>query len=335
MTQGDLRSAGGGAADALLADGGCISNPALHPLLQRRARRIALFLNFQTPLASREAWDPTLRPPTGSDCSEELPALFGCILDTSAWSFQRNAVFPAEDLARVACALQDAAADGRGAVATLEHVTISNAWWGIPAGHKVTITWCYLSAAPAWVARLPADVAARLRPNGGDPLLGPAFPHFGTLDLSLQPRQVNLLNSLVAWTMMEHRQLFQDLLEWKDEQAPADELAGRREKDGGRLRRGARVGGASAVPRLAAGAGRVAAQAIASALLGARHGNGDGNGAKPSAAEPQAPSETPSEDAVGRKMGDSDGSDAQSRTLRARRAIVDAFKRVRGLLPSG
>jgi hypothetical protein len=195
----------------LLADGGCLTNPAVHPLLQRGATRLVVFLNYQTKLATRAQWDPRARVPTGADCSEEFPSLFGCVMDTAAWCFQRNAVFPPEDLVRVACALQDAAATGAGAVVTMRHVTVANPWFGIPAGHACTVTWCYLTAAPAWAAQLPAETAARLA-DANDAELGPTFPHFGTLDLSLSPTQVNLLHSLCTWTVMSHADQFRAAL---------------------------------------------------------------------------------------------------------------------------
>ncbi len=125
------------ATEFLYADGGCVANPALISLLQRRVARIVLFCNFQTPLRPRSQWDAYSRPPTPADISEEIPAFFGLVMDSAAWSFARNAVFPRADFARVVAALQDAGAAGGGAVATLEHVTVANSWWGIPAGQRV------------------------------------------------------------------------------------------------------------------------------------------------------------------------------------------------------
>ena len=205
--------------DMLIADGGCVANPAVQSLLQRGAERVVLFLNYQTPLAPRSVWDPHARPPTAADVSEELPALFGfdhtCeedawltkLVHTAAWSFHHNAVFEPSGLPRVASALQDAAAAGAGAVVTMEHVTVANQWYGLPAGRVVTVTWVYLSAAPAWVDRLPEALQSRLR-DPKDAELGPSFPHLGTLDLALSPTQVNLLTHLVSWVMHAHAHHF-------------------------------------------------------------------------------------------------------------------------------
>ena len=308
--------------EMLLADGGCITNPALHPLLQRGAKRCVVFLNFQTPLAARSAWDPSARAPTGADCSEELPALFGCVLDTPAWCFARNAVFPPADLQRVACALQDAAARGRGCVATVEHSTVANAWWGIEAGHKVSVTWCYLSQASAWVDQLPSETRARLV-DPKDAELGPSFPHFGTLDLSLSVVQVNLLHSLASWTVHENAAEFAGAL--RSEARGAEE--GAREGTPGAAQtdqwgmpdilrgRGAGAQPASGARSRVAAAGRVAARAIAAAILGATS-----SGPAP-AAEDGAEAEA--------------ASGAATPAERARRAFASAFVRFKGLLPSG
>ena len=315
-------------SDMLLADGGCLTNPAIHPLLQRGATRLVCFVNYQTPLAPRAVWDPTQRLPTGADISEELPSLFGCVLDTSAWCFQRNAVFPLSDLARVGVALQDAAAGGTGAVVTLRHVTVKNAWFGIPAGLEVTVTWCYLHACPAWAAALPPDVAARLA-DANDTELGPLFPHFGTLDLSLTPTQVNLLHSLCTWTVMQHANQFRGAL------GAAASHAGH--GDGGNGKAGAHTRGAGHVHQRpdkagaanlgarsrVASAGRLAARALAATLLGARRrSRGGADGALAQDTEPGA------KDADG-----AEGEAVVASSSRAREALSAAFATLKGVLP--
>jgi hypothetical protein len=311
-------------SDMLLADGGCITNPAIHPLLQRGATRLVCFVNYQTPLAPRSAWDPQQRLPTGADISEELPSLFGCVLDTSAWCFQRNAVFPLSDLARVAGALQEAAAAGTGAVVTLRHVTIGNSWFGIPAGHEVSVTWCYLTACPAWAASLPADVAARLG-DVADTELGPAFPHFGTLDLSLTPTQVNLLHSLCTWTVMQHAHQFRGALGDLAAAATSHGDGSNHGKAGSHPRGGALekqradkgpAGNPGARSRVAS-AGRLAARALAATLLGARRrSRGGADGVAGEVAEPK----------------DADEPVATSPS-RAREALTAAFATLKGVLP--
>jgi hypothetical protein len=263
------------ATEFLYADGGCVANPALISLLQRRVARVVLFCNFQTPLKPRGEWDPFVRPPTPSDISEEIPSFFGMVLDSAAWSFARNAVFARTDFPRVVAALQDAAAAGAGAVATLELVTVANSWWGIPAGQRVTVTWCYLAAAPAWAERLPPALGARLR-DPKDALFGTTFPHFGTMDLALAPPQVNLLHQLSAWVVVANADAFRAAL--APQVAPAADA--RRE---GLAAQGAglqaapplRGGGARAGGRAGGGRGVAVAAAAAAAALAAAAGSAD------------------------------------------------------------
>jgi len=331
--------------EMLLADGGCLTNPAVHPLLQRGLTRLVVFLNFQTPMAPRSAWDPRLRPPTGADCSEELPALFGCTLDTGAWSFLHNAVFPAADLARLVCALQDADAGGRGAVVTLEHVTVANSWWGIPAGRRVTVTWCYLGAAAEWAARLPAETAAKIRPpvaspeRGGekaDALLTPAFPHYGTLDLSLAPRQVNLLHSLCDWTVREHAaELREVLLPRKGDRTGGQAPRPPREEQSTSFTKSARMllsqSAGTATSRVAA-AGRLGARLIAGVLLSMMPGGRRGSPAEVvEAAVENAPPEEKEEAAALEQEASLAVAAAEPR----RGPLEAALRIVRNVLPSG
>ena len=51
----------------LLADGGCVENLGIMPLLQRRMASIVLFDSTSSPLANRSAWDPYARAPASGD----------------------------------------------------------------------------------------------------------------------------------------------------------------------------------------------------------------------------------------------------------------------------
>ena len=249
----------------LYADGGCVMNPALISLIQRRVRRVVAFCNFQTRLRTRAEWDPYARAPTPADISEEVPSFFGMALDSAAWCFARNAVFAQADFAPVVAALQDAAAAGRGAVATVELETVANAWWGIPAGQRVTVTWCYLAAAPEWAAQLPPATAARLT-DAKDAQFGPTFPHYGTMDLALAPPQVNLLHEMCSWVVTENADAFRAA--FLPERAPRDDAPppppraqGLRDDRG----RGPLAGGRAAPGGRTAVAAAAAAAAVAAA----------------------------------------------------------------------
>jgi hypothetical protein len=257
------------------------------------------------------------------------------VLDTGAWSFIHNAVFPPADLPRLACALQDAVAAGGGGVVTLEHVTVPNSWWGIAGGRRVSVTWVYLSAAPQWAALLPAETAARLAPAGGDDLLGPAFPHYGTLELALAPRQVNLLHSLCDWTVRRHAQQFAlAMLPRPGDGAPPESDGGggaAAEPSPALFTRSARLllrGGSSAGKRVldaSSMAARVVAQLLLSLMPRHRAAGADALG-QTQQEEPRA----------AQQQRDAPPAPAPPvPSTAARRALETALSTIRGVLPSG
>ena len=141
------------------ADGGVLQDPALIGPLQRRVRSIVLFCNFAAPLASSLNWNPANTTPSTDDLDSDLPAYFG-ILPTGytnssrGYSLVHNQVFASDQFAPVMVALQAAQLRGAGAVATTPLVTVENAYFGIPAGIAVNVTWVYLSRATQWEAQL-------------------------------------------------------------------------------------------------------------------------------------------------------------------------------------
>ena len=75
-----------------------------------------------------------------------------------AYNYSNNQVFHEHDYAVVINALQDAQAQGSGAVATTALRTVENAFWGIPAGFNVTVMWIYLGRAFQWEAQIPPEL---------------------------------------------------------------------------------------------------------------------------------------------------------------------------------
>ena len=133
-----------------------------------------------------------------------------------AYNYSNNQVFHEHDYAVVINALQDAQAQGSGAVATTALRTVENAFWGIPAGFNVTVMWIYLGRAFQWEAQLPPELKRLVVPSPGktgkwDPTEhmrhGPFedFPNYPTHWLTLSPEQANLLAELTAWIVLQHR----------------------------------------------------------------------------------------------------------------------------------
>ena len=152
----------------LLGDGGSVANPPPISLLQRRYSRVLCCVNVGDqlpPLADWDPYDPAV--PVHPSFSDDLPAFFGLAHPSTVGSpnankqTERNQVFATADFAPMIRALQRAQAEGAGAVATVEHVTVANAWWGVPAGRKVRVTVVHLPR-PKVEAALPDDVRKAL-----------------------------------------------------------------------------------------------------------------------------------------------------------------------------
>lgn len=182
-------------------DSGTLDNLGVMSLLRRGVERIIAIDSTGTPLANRTVWDPATRTPTGEEVDGTFAILFGVDVDPYSrvsWDYHRNQVFQQEDFAKFATKLQDAEAEGLGAVATMRLQTVRNNWYGIPAGQEVDLTVVYLSRVTAWEERLSDEVRQRVFPeSGGQSSSWGGFPNVGT-SLMLGRRQVNLLATLVA-----------------------------------------------------------------------------------------------------------------------------------------
>jgi hypothetical protein len=229
----------------LLGDGGSVANPPLISLLQRRYSRVLCCVNVGDalpPLADWDPYDPAV--PVHPSFSDDLPAFFGLAHPSTSGSpnankqTERNHVFATADFAPMIRALQRAQAEGAGAVATVEHVTVANAWWGVPAGRKVRVTWSYICRAPKWEAALPADVrealpdakggafsAARastagfvasvvrqVGPGGGGDGVLDGFPQYPLTRLQLSAEQATALFQLSGWCLLQRGEALKEAL---------------------------------------------------------------------------------------------------------------------------
>lgn len=210
----------------VFGDGGNVVNPNLISLIQRGVQKILVCANFNVPLSPRSKWDPAVRVPTAADIDNDIPAFFGVDVakPTSAgYYLSNNQIFQSADFAEVATALQDAQAQGAGAIATTPLQTVANDWWGIKAGMQLNITWLYLSRAAEWEAALPQEVFAEAvnpsDPNCTDPTVLPTkgefkhFPHYDTGSQIVQTNAMaNLLANLAGWTVHANAHLLREAL---------------------------------------------------------------------------------------------------------------------------
>ena len=186
----------------LFSAGGNRENVHLSGLLQRGVQRIVALYNSEQPL--NLSWDPTLRPPTTTDITDDLTNFFGLDVRPSfenpTYNYIGLQVFPQKDFIPLALALQQSVRAGLGGVATSQHVTVSNDLLGVPAGLRVNVTWVYLSPSPLWFSLLPNETQTNLR----DLIEFHNFPHFDTLNLILNTMQVNALTDLTSWVLLQN-----------------------------------------------------------------------------------------------------------------------------------
>eukprot|EP00038_Savillea_parva_P014148 m.10120 g.10120 ORF g.10120 m.10120 type:complete len:572 (-) comp2717_c0_seq1:1775-3490(-) len=193
------------------ADGGCVENLPIIPMLRRRVKRIVAFINAEGSLAPASVWNPATDKYRETYMDDYVPGYFGVVPPAQVGYYTgRDQVFPTSDFAPVVSALQAAMATGKGAIATTNHTTVANAWWGVDAGITVTITWVYLTRMSAWEGALPASLQSHVVPTHNPtnpqslPTSGPFvnFPHFDDVEQpSLTPAQANLLAEMTGWTV--------------------------------------------------------------------------------------------------------------------------------------
>jgi len=131
-------------------------------------------------------------------------------------------VFAASDFAPVVAALQAAQQVGKGIITTSRLTTVSNAWWGIPAGFTASVTFVYLGRLSRWEQRLRPELKELLVPHNVDDvedfskdvLNGPFrnLPHYFTAGGEINAERANVLADLTAWSVLQNADLFRSVL---------------------------------------------------------------------------------------------------------------------------
>lgn len=212
--------------DTLFADGGSYENIPLISFLQRRVEKIVLFFVSSTPLKPANQYNSATDVYTGDQLTDCLTAFFGVLpSDQANWEdrsyeYEKDQVFATSDYAMVVNALQQKQAEGKGMFATFNLTTVENAWWGIPAGLKVQVTFSYLGRLSAWESKLSSDMYNLLVPKDNaddlsvDIQSGPyaKFPHYATLGGDINYGKANVLADLTGWSVVENADLFRSIL---------------------------------------------------------------------------------------------------------------------------
>jgi hypothetical protein len=194
------------------ADGGSLENSGIAAMLAYAdIENVVAFVDTMTPLAQDADGvvivDDSIPPLFGYQPYDATVAggyaLYSTDTDqTSAtWYYRFNQVFPSAQFAAVRQGLWEASGGGSYRTAPIfaqPLTTVANAWFGVAAGKHVTVLWVYLEHAADWYDRL--GIAEKLEVDAQTVLAG--FPHYATLNTELTPTQINLLASLVAWSVV-------------------------------------------------------------------------------------------------------------------------------------
>ena len=210
--------------DMLFGDGGSIENLPLISFLQRKVKKMILFLNCDVPLQPTELWNVSSDSRKYGQVGDALPAYFGVFIEKDStvldrsYDYGKNAVFPEKDYVPLIIALQKAQKEGNGIIATVDLTTIENEYWGISKGFTSQITFIYLGRLSNWESKLNLEMKKMIIPPWGSnladdiktgPFLG--FPHYTTLAGGINTERANLLANMVGWSILENSKLFNDL----------------------------------------------------------------------------------------------------------------------------
>eukprot|EP00418_Pyrodinium_bahamense_P075595 CAMPEP_0179051974 /NCGR_PEP_ID=MMETSP0796-20121207/21518_1 /TAXON_ID=73915 /ORGANISM="Pyrodinium bahamense, Strain pbaha01" /LENGTH=672 /DNA_ID=CAMNT_0020748525 /DNA_START=7 /DNA_END=2025 /DNA_ORIENTATION=- len=203
-----------------IGDGGFIEDTSLLPMLQRRAKKVALFL-FVGPgqqigtdvdycdLASQiEAgqFETKTFEPSGK-IADSVYVMFGYGYDDGMWHKSHNTVFKQAEMFPVACELQKLKKQGKPQVYKATHAVQPNEYWGITGDYSVEILYVYNDQLPEFEALLPSDTRAALK--DGD-LKG--FPTDLAAGLYLKPRVINLMAAQQEYVVLQNAAAFKELL---------------------------------------------------------------------------------------------------------------------------
>jgi hypothetical protein len=216
--------------DTLFADGGSYMNIMLPSMLQRRVKKIILFLNEGQSIMPPSSWNPATDTPSASQISDTLSSMFGVIPEDAmdytwqkrSFDITKNQYFDTSDWVPVATGLQNAQQEGNGIIYTANLTTVENSWWGIPAGITSEITFVYLGRLKSWEAELSDSVYPLFVPSdseeaqnlGIDVSEGPfkGFPHYMTSGGLVNNERANALADLTGWTITKNEKLFRRIL---------------------------------------------------------------------------------------------------------------------------
>lgn len=210
-----------------LGDGGIIENAGLLPLLQRGVKKAVWLINTDTGLHNDFNWcgdapkahnfDPNASP---SKITNQLSDKFGHGISSVNGYLLHNQVFEKSKFPEVGCELQKLKAKGVPLVLRKNLMVVPNSWWGIKGGYELDITFVYLERVWGFEHAI-KDQALRDELSKGYWKKGGPFnnyPFFKTIFqngaeiIQYNPEQVNVLAALAEYTVLQNKELFEDVL---------------------------------------------------------------------------------------------------------------------------
>jgi len=219
-------------------DGGNYENSGLLALLQRGARKAALWIATFIPISSsskryqhldfckvKGSWDELLGDMVDLVVDPTLTNLFGFPYTDPGNFYTKNQIFAKEDLPPILCDMQKLKQAGAPVLTRRRIRVLPNSWWGIKGGHEVDLAIFYLEQCKDFEEKLPADTRKRLGPaetaqrtwhTSGELA---RYPHYKTqgqtqeqLEVTrLTNREVNLLAAQSEYSVLQNAGLFRDL----------------------------------------------------------------------------------------------------------------------------
>jgi len=223
------------AMDFQLGDGGNLENQGLLPLIQRGAKKLAVWVSTYIPLSATIDFcnvpaDLDLEKVfAGPDTFAVAPMVsdkFGYPYQDSGDFYTNNQVFSRSELPPLLCELQKLKAAGKPAVHRSSFTVVPNSWWGIPGGNTVDILYVYLDQVREFEEKLPPETLSSLGPSNPQNRTWKTsgefarFPDYKTTRQTeeeteitrLTSREVNLLAAQSEYAVRQNEHLFREVL---------------------------------------------------------------------------------------------------------------------------
>ncbi|PHN05209.1 hypothetical protein [Flavilitoribacter nigricans] len=195
------------------ADGGSLEDLGVVSLLQRKVKKLVVFINTDTPI------DTTFKPGESAPTEKVIDYdLFTLFADYTYGNHIHNQVFSEADFVRVFNQFVNCVKNGETVMARLNTTTLANPWWGIQAGQEVEILWVYNDKVPDWEGQLPPAIQAEIAKGKSGlfpnfPQYPIAFPEEIPYLQRLSPAMAKLLYELQFWNVYSHGSEFDFLKE--------------------------------------------------------------------------------------------------------------------------